>query len=145
MNLLVQLKQYTQVVADTGDFESMKQYQPVDATTNPSLIFAAAKKPEYAHLVDQAIEFGKKGGGTSDQRLNSTLDMLAVLFGMEILKTGGGGGCGRVCTGRLLFSIGLCKPGAAFHTELSFLRIFCATFRAFPLQLRTTLHAERSL
>ena len=86
MNLLVQLKQYTQVVADTGDFESMKQYQPVDATTNPSLIFAAAKKPEYAHLVDQAIEFGKKAGGTSDQRLHSTLDMLAVLFGMEILK-----------------------------------------------------------
>ena len=86
MNLLVQLKQYTQVVADTGDFESMKQYQPVDATTNPSLIFAAAKKPEYAHLVEQAIEFGKKAGGTSDQRLHSTLDMLAVLFGMEILK-----------------------------------------------------------
>jgi len=86
MNLLVQLKQYSQVVADTGDFESMKQYQPVDATTNPSLIFAAAKKPEYAHLVDQAIEFGKKAGGTSDQRLHSTLDMLAVLFGMEILK-----------------------------------------------------------
>ncbi|MCK4751588.1 MAG: transaldolase, partial [Bacteroidales bacterium] len=86
MNLLEQLKQYTQVVADTGDFGSMKQYQPVDATTNPSLIFAAAQKPEYAHLVDRAIEFGREEGGSSDQRLNSTMDMVAVLFGMEILK-----------------------------------------------------------
>ncbi len=58
MNLLEQLKQYTQVVADTGDFESMKQYKPVDATTNPSLIFAAAQKPEYGHLVERAREFG---------------------------------------------------------------------------------------
>ena len=51
---LDQLKQLTKVVADTGDFESMKAYKPQDATTNPSLILAAASKPEYAHLVDKA-------------------------------------------------------------------------------------------
>ena len=85
MNLLNQLKQYTQVVADTGDFESMKQYKPVDATTNPSLIYAAAQKKEYAHVVDRAIEYGKKTGGPEDQQLINTMDMMAVAFGMEIL------------------------------------------------------------
>ena len=52
---LDQLKQITKVVADTGDFESMKAYKPQDATTNPSLILAAASKPEYAHLVEKAV------------------------------------------------------------------------------------------
>jgi transaldolase len=86
MNLLEQLKDYTQVVADTGDFESMRQYRPIDATTNPSLIFAAAQKPEYAHLVEQAIKFGKQSGGSTQEQLSETMDMLAVAFGMEILK-----------------------------------------------------------
>jgi len=86
MNLLEQLKQYTQVVADTGDFESMKQYRPVDATTNPSLIYAAATKPEYAHLVDQAVDIGRKSGNSRGDRLTGSMDVLAVLFGMEILK-----------------------------------------------------------
>jgi transaldolase len=86
MSLLEQLKQFTQVVADTGDFESMKQYQPVDATTNPSLIYAAAKKPEYAHLVEQAIKSGNQNGGSPEERLAATMDTLAVLFGIEILK-----------------------------------------------------------
>jgi len=86
MNLLDQLKKYTEVVADTGDFESMKQYRPVDATTNPSLIYTAAQKPGYHHLVDRAVEFGKKAGGNSGEKLGHTLDMLAVLFGTEILK-----------------------------------------------------------
>ena len=52
---LDQLKQFTKVVADTGDFESMRAYQPYDATTNPSLIFAATQKPEYGYLLDKAI------------------------------------------------------------------------------------------
>ncbi len=86
MNLLDQLKQYTQVVADTGDFESMKQYKPVDATTNPSLIYAAAQKEAYAHVVERAISFGKQSGGTDVEQLSNTMDMLAVAFGMEILK-----------------------------------------------------------
>ena len=85
MNLLNQLKQYTQVVADTGDFESMRQYKPMDATTNPSLIYAAAQKEAYAHVVDRAIEYGKKTGGPEDQQLINTMDMMAVAFGMEIL------------------------------------------------------------
>ena len=58
---LDQLKQFTTVVADTGDFESMRQYKPQDATTNPSLILAAAQKPEYKHLIDQAVAEGKAG------------------------------------------------------------------------------------
>ena len=86
MNLLDQLKHYTQVVADTGDFESMKQYKPVDATTNPSLIYAAAQKEAYAHVVERAIGFGKQSGGTGVEQLSNTMDMLAVAFGMEILK-----------------------------------------------------------
>lgn len=86
MNLLDQLKQYTQVVADTGDFESIKQYRPVDATTNPSLIFAAAQMKTYAHLVDHAIDFGRRSGGSAEGQLKEAMDMLAVLFGTEILK-----------------------------------------------------------
>jgi transaldolase len=86
MNLLDQLKQFTQVVADTGDFESMKKFRPVDATTNPSLIYAASGKKEYAHLIDKAVAYGKKAGKTAQQRLSETMDMLAVAFGLEILK-----------------------------------------------------------
>lgn len=55
-NQLEQLKQFTKVVADTGDFASMKQYAPQDATTNPSLILKAAAMPDYAWLVDQALK-----------------------------------------------------------------------------------------
>ncbi len=87
MNILDQLKQMTRVVADTGDFESMVQYQPIDATTNPSLIYAAAQKPEYASLVDRAVAFSKKQAGTSGgKQLELCMDRLAVDFGLEILK-----------------------------------------------------------
>lgn len=86
MNLLEQLKQYTQVVADTGDFESIAQFKPVDATTNPSLIYAASQKKEYAHIVDAAIDYGRKKGDSFETRLSESLDRLAVNFGMEILK-----------------------------------------------------------
>jgi len=86
MNLLEQLKQYTLVVADTGDFESIAQFKPIDATTNPSLIYAASQKKEYAHIVDAAIEYGRKKGNSFETRLTESLDRLAVNFGMEILK-----------------------------------------------------------
>jgi len=86
MNLLEQLKQYTQVVADTGDFESIARFKPVDATTNPSLIYAASQKKEYAHLVDAAVEYGRKKGSNTETKLAESLDMLAVNFGIEILK-----------------------------------------------------------
>ena len=83
---LDQLKQFTTVVADTGDFESMKQYQPRDATTNPSLILAAASKPEYAYLVDKAVADRKNSGLTGAKRVEDVIDHVLVNFGMEILK-----------------------------------------------------------
>ena len=84
-NQLDQLKQFTTVVADTGDFASLKQYAPRDATTNPSLIFKAAQMPEYQYLVDKAIADNKsKAGGT--ELLHLVLDDLLILFGNEILK-----------------------------------------------------------
>ncbi len=86
MNLLDQLKQFTLVVADTGDFESIARFKPIDTTTNPSLILAASKKPQYIHLVEKAIIYGMKKGRTSAEKLADSLDMLSVYFGMEILK-----------------------------------------------------------
>jgi len=83
---LDQLKQFTIVVADTGDFESMKQYQPRDATTNPSLILAAASKPEYAYLVDKAVTDRKNSGLTGAKRVEDVIDHVLVNFGAEILK-----------------------------------------------------------
>ncbi len=83
---LDQLKQFTTVVADTGDFESMKQYQPRDATTNPSLILAAASKPEYAYLVDKAVADRKNSGLTGAKQVEDIIDNVLVNFGMEILK-----------------------------------------------------------
>jgi transaldolase len=83
-NQLEQLKQFTVVVADTGDFASLKQFAPRDATTNPSLIFKAAQMPEYQFLVDKAIADNKSA--PAGERLAHTLDDLLILFGVEILK-----------------------------------------------------------
>ncbi|ODV59770.1 sedoheptulose-7-phosphate:D-glyceraldehyde-3-phosphate transaldolase TAL1 [Ascoidea rubescens DSM 1968] len=83
---LDQLKSVTTVVADTGDFESIAKYTPQDATTNPSLILAAAKKPEYASLIDTAIQYGKQNGSTPEEQASAALDRLLVEFGKEILK-----------------------------------------------------------
>ncbi|WP_010587486.1 transaldolase [Schlesneria paludicola] len=83
---LDQLKTMTVVVADTGDFESMKAYQPRDATTNPSLILAAASKPEYAHLVDKAVTDRKQSGLTGPKQIEDIIDHVLVNFGLEILK-----------------------------------------------------------
>lgn len=80
-NQLDQLKQYTKVVADTGDFDNIKAYKPQDATTNPSLILKAAGMPGYAHLVDQAVKDVGQGA-----TIGQTIDLLLVLFGGEILK-----------------------------------------------------------
>ncbi|MES2318792.1 MAG: transaldolase [Pseudomonadota bacterium] len=80
MNQLEQLKQFTTVVADTGDFQSIKQFAPQDATTNPSLILKAVQKPEYRPLLEQAIkEFPQLS--TAD-----LIDRVLVAFGLEILK-----------------------------------------------------------
>lgn len=80
MNQLDQLKKLTTVVSDSGDFESIKAYHPTDATTNPSLIFAASQLPQYKRLIDEAIRKEKSKG------LDAILDHLFVLFGLEILK-----------------------------------------------------------
>lgn len=83
---LDQLKEFTVVVADTGDFESMKAYQPRDATTNPSLILQAAEKPGYAHLIDKAVEEVKSGSVAKSAQLEAVMDRILILFGLEILK-----------------------------------------------------------
>lgn len=83
---LDQLKQFTTVVADTGDFATLKQYAPQDATTNPSLIFKAAQMPEYSWLLDKAIADGKQSGASGHHLLHRVLDDLLIAFGAEILK-----------------------------------------------------------
>ncbi|CAP96592.1 hypothetical protein N7519_006824 [Penicillium mononematosum] len=76
----------TTVVCDSGDFATIGKYKPQDATTNPSLILAASKKPEYAALIDTAVAYGKQNGKTLDEQVEATLDRLLVEFGKEILK-----------------------------------------------------------
>ncbi|XP_069824423.1 transaldolase [Dendropsophus ebraccatus] len=83
---LDQLKSHTVVVADTGDFNAIEEYKPQDATTNPSLILAAAQMPQYQHLVNDAIQYGKKLGGSEDEQINNIMDKLFVLFGVQILE-----------------------------------------------------------
>ncbi len=83
---LEQLKKLTKVVADTGDFESMREFKPQDATTNPSLILAAATKPQYAHIIDQAVKERSGSGLTGAKQLDDIIDHVLVAFGLEILK-----------------------------------------------------------
>ena len=87
MNKLERLKTMTTVVADTGDFEAIAEYQPQDATTNPSLLYKAAQMPQYRELVEDAVAFGKgRGAGDAQSQAHWTMDKLAVNFGTEILK-----------------------------------------------------------
>ncbi|HEY5231926.1 MAG TPA: transaldolase [Verrucomicrobiae bacterium] len=85
-NQLDQLKKFTVVVADSGDFATLKQFAPRDATTNPSLILKATEKPEYAFLVDKAVADGKNSGASGEQLVHSVMDNVLILFGCEILK-----------------------------------------------------------
>jgi transaldolase len=75
----------TVVVSDSGDFESIDAYKPQDATTNPSLILAAANKPAYQKLIDVAVKYGKDKGGDIENQVNAAIDRLLVEFGKEIL------------------------------------------------------------
>ena len=86
LSQLDQLKKFTKVVADTGDFESLKQYAPQDATTNPSLIFKAAQMPGYKHLVEKAVAEAKKSGASGKALISTAMDYILVIFGTEILK-----------------------------------------------------------
>ena len=85
-DLLSRLKQFSVIVADTGDFDSIRKYQPRDTTTNPSLLLKAAQMPEYAALVEKALADAKKESPNTSQTLGTALDRLAVAFGLEILK-----------------------------------------------------------
>ena len=85
LNQLEQLKKFTKVVADTADFESMKEFKPQDATTNPSLVYAATQKPEYAHLVEEVIADRKKSGLKGHEQIGDICDHLLVQFGTDIL------------------------------------------------------------
>ena len=85
-NALDQLKKFTTVVADTGDFASMKAYAPQDATTNPTLIEKAVEMPAYQGLLEKAVAEGKGGVGSKEVRARAIIDQLLTLFGREILK-----------------------------------------------------------
>ncbi|CAJ0824445.1 2077_t:CDS:2 [Entrophospora sp. SA101] len=85
-SVLDQIKQYTTVVADTGEFESIAKYKPQDATTNPSLILQATQIPRYAPLIDSAIEYAKNSNGSIDEKVELATDKLLINFGNEILK-----------------------------------------------------------
>jgi transaldolase len=80
MDQLEQLKQFTTVVSDTGDFESIQKYHPTDATTNPSLLYTASQLPQYQSIVQEVKKHGK------NQPIAQTIDRLFVHFGLEILK-----------------------------------------------------------
>ncbi len=86
LSQLEQLKTFTKVVADTGDFESMRAFHPHDATTNPSLILQAATKPEYAFILDKVIADRKGSGLTGAAQIEDVIDNVLVAFGLEILK-----------------------------------------------------------
>ena len=86
LSQLEQLKKFTVVVADTGDFESIKDFKPQDATTNPSLIYAATQKEKYAHLLDEVISDRKNSGLSSAAQIEDIIEHLLVKFGCEILK-----------------------------------------------------------
>ena len=80
------LRSMTVVVADTGDIDAIKKYQPQDATTNPSLILSASALPQYAPLIDEAIAYAKAQSADKAQQLIDAEDKLAVNIGLEILK-----------------------------------------------------------
>lgn len=88
MSVLEQLKKVTTVVADTGDFNAMKEFLPTDATTNPSLILSASKMELYAPLITESIAYVKENAATKapSQMLELAMERLFVIFGKEILK-----------------------------------------------------------
>lgn len=86
MNVLEQLRTQTRVVADSGDFESIKKFQPTDSTTNPSLILHAAQDPTYSMLLDDAVHFATSKSSVKERQLALAMNKLAVDFGIEILK-----------------------------------------------------------
>src|SRR5438309_11678990 len=86
LNQLQQIKKFTKVVADTGDFESIRKFEPQDATTNPSLIYQATQKREYQHLLDEVIAERKRSNLNGAAQIEEIVDHLLVKFGCEFLK-----------------------------------------------------------
>ena len=86
LNQLEQLKKFTKIVADTADFESIKDFKPQDATTNPSLVYAATQKPEYGHLLEEVLANRKKSGLSGPDQIEDICDHLLVQFGCDILE-----------------------------------------------------------
>jgi transaldolase len=86
LNQLEQLKKFTKVVADTADFESIKDFKPQDATTNPSLVYAATQKKEYGHLLEEVLADRKKSGLSGHEQIEDICDHLLVQFGCDILE-----------------------------------------------------------
>jgi transaldolase len=86
LNQLEQLKKFTKVVADTADFESIKDFKPEDATTNPSLVYAATQKQQYGHLLEEVLADRKKSGLSGQAQIEDIIDHLLVQFGTDILE-----------------------------------------------------------
>src|SRR5215831_9290210 len=86
LNQLEQIKKFTKVVADTADFESMKEFKPQDATTNPSLVYAATQKEQYSHLLDEVLKDRKKSSLSGAAQIEDICDHLLVQFGTDILE-----------------------------------------------------------
>lgn len=86
LSQLDQLKRFTTVVADTGDFQTIKEFAPQDATTNPTLILKAVQKDEYAALADRAVEACQSSGLSGQDLVDAVSNELLVLFGIEILN-----------------------------------------------------------
>src|SRR4029434_10007483 len=85
LNQLEQLKKFTKVVADTADFESIKDFKPQDATTNPSLVYVATQKQQYGHLLEEVLADRKKSGLGGHEQIEDICDHLLVQFGTDIL------------------------------------------------------------
>ena len=84
MSKIEKLKKITTIVADTGEIDEIKKYQPTDATTNPSLILKASKIEEYKPIIEEAVNYGKSKGGSNPLEL--VITKVFVNFGSEILK-----------------------------------------------------------
>jgi len=80
------LAEYTTIVCDSGDLDSIKKFLPTDATTNPSLLYAACSDPKYDRFVQESIKYGKAKGGSKEEQIENTIDRLFVTVGAEITK-----------------------------------------------------------
>ena len=85
-NQLDQLKKFTTIVADTGDFETIREFKPEDATTNPSLIYAATQKENYNHFLEEVLVNRRKSGLNGASQVEDIIDHLLVTFGCAILE-----------------------------------------------------------